>query len=441
MVPDKIFGSDAQLGQAARICYFGIGGSAQYGVYPGIVAPSQFLFYYIEPGPLSRSEAWWFNILVAAIWWCYYKACTVNPGPKGWVEKFAVTGKDKEDKEEESEEKKLQKGVRWCKKCKTVKPPRAHHCKKCGRCIPKMDHHCPWTSNCVSHITFPHFIRFVSYAVLTMSILAYNLTTRVYIIWENRSLPSYLGPSMWALAHLLILLIVNGLTLFALSLLLIHALHSLAINTTMIENWEIERHAAVVARARKSGGYIQLNSGLKIHIEHQEFPYDIGVWKNICQAMGSSNVLIWILPFGGGPSIQTAGIFEENGFEDEGTLWPPVDPEKVPAPRFNLAQHASIRDYDTVEEQVAAFKRRQEEDFQRRMLSKDHVGSGSDRDEDYENDYEEYEEGMDGEEGWTNAEGDRLRDYGVDEEAEALPDDDEVPLAELLRRRKARPFE
>jgi palmitoyltransferase len=40
-----------------------------------------------------------------------------------------------------------------------------------------------------------------------------------------------------------------------------------------------------------------------------------------------------------------------------------------------------------------------------------------------------------GEEAWRNAEGDRLADFGVDEEAEFY-DDENVPLAELMRRRK-----
>ena len=62
-------------------------------------------------------------------------------------------------------------------------------------------------------------------------------------------------------------------------------------------------------------------------------------------------------------------------------------------------------------------------------------GSGpSDEIDEYES---EYEEGMDGEEGWTNSDGDRLRDFGVDEDAEVLAEDD-IPLGELLRRRKAK---
>jgi hypothetical protein len=58
------------------------------------------------------------------------------------------------------------------------------------RCIPKMDHHCPWTANCVSHTTFPHFIRFVFYAVAAMSYLEYFLFVRARHLWDNRALPS-----------------------------------------------------------------------------------------------------------------------------------------------------------------------------------------------------------------------------------------------------------
>ena len=41
-----------------------------------------------------------------------------------------------------------------------------------------------------------------------------------------------------------------------------------------------------------------------------------------------------------------------------------------------------------------------------------------------------------GEESWRNSEGERLKDFGVDEDAEFY-DEDDIPLAELLRRRRA----
>jgi palmitoyltransferase len=92
---------------------------------------SQYLFYYIEPGPLSRDQAIWFNVFVFALWVCYDSACTVDPGRKGWVQKVVESAEDSGD--EEDGEGKLTKGTRWCKKCDAVKPPRAHHCKQCER--------------------------------------------------------------------------------------------------------------------------------------------------------------------------------------------------------------------------------------------------------------------------------------------------------------------
>ena len=61
------------------------------------------------------------------------------------------------------------------------------------RCILKMDHHCPWTINCVSHRTFPHFIRFLFYAVVSMGYLETLLYARSAVIWKGRNLPSVRG--------------------------------------------------------------------------------------------------------------------------------------------------------------------------------------------------------------------------------------------------------
>ena len=94
---------------------------------------SQYLFWYIEPGPLSQKQAIWFNVFVLGIWWCYDRACSVDPGPKGWVNKAIINSAAHEDDEGEDEQ--LKKTARWCKKCDAIKPPRAHHCKRCGRCV------------------------------------------------------------------------------------------------------------------------------------------------------------------------------------------------------------------------------------------------------------------------------------------------------------------
>ena len=160
--------------------------SLGYLAVPGVLSlitflafSSQWLFSKIEPEPLTRRETIIFNSLIVILLICYARAILTNPGytPKDW--KPTDISSDSPSARQ-----------RWCRKCQAYKPPRAHHCKICKRCIPKMDHHCPWTVNCVSHITYPHFLRFVGYADAAILYLEYFLYVRAAVIWDNRDMPS-----------------------------------------------------------------------------------------------------------------------------------------------------------------------------------------------------------------------------------------------------------
>ncbi|KAH9914952.1 DHHC palmitoyltransferase-domain-containing protein [Fomitopsis serialis] len=67
-------------------------------------------------------------------------------------------------------------GVRWseevnittasatrCKRCKVLRPERAHHCRICNKCILKYDHHCPGVNQCVGLYNERHFVLFLVY--------------------------------------------------------------------------------------------------------------------------------------------------------------------------------------------------------------------------------------------------------------------------------------
>ncbi|KAE8350325.1 Palmitoyltransferase [Aspergillus coremiiformis] len=397
---------------------------------------SLYFFKYFEPARLREGEVWRINIFALCIWVCYYRTCTVNPGhiPRQW--------RPLDNKQLEAD--RASGRQRWCRRCEAFKPPRAHHCRTCQRCIPKMDHHCPWTSNCVSHFTFPHFVRFLFWAVVGMSYLETLLFERGSIVWASRNLPSYLGPSVVQIVHLFVLFVVNSLTVFVLLILLVRTLYSLGANTTTIESWEIERHETLLRRSRHYGGYLEGPGGVQIRLKKQEFPYDIGIWSNIREGMGgSANVLSWFWPFARTPDRSTGLEFEVNGFEDSNVSWPPPDPDRIPLPPKDLRDSVALAGAETSGFDIQAFNHRKAEDLRRQR-----AGLAIERrkrfhkrlEEEIEEDESPQSEGANekesdhGEEGWRNSEGERLRDFGVDEDIEFY-DEEDLPLGVLIQRR------
>ncbi|KAK4193468.1 Palmitoyltransferase PFA4 [Podospora australis] len=448
----------------------------------------------LAPGALTDREFYTFNALLLTLWWTYYKACAVDPGR--YIFPPSSTSPPPSSKDSKQTIAKTTP-ERWCKKCAAPKPPRAHHCRHCNRCIPRMDHHCPWTGTCVSLQTFPYFLRFLVWTNITLFYFLSLLWARISPVWADRHLPSYLGPTLFSLTSLTLLFLSNILTIFALLILLVTTLKSWVFNTTMIESWEISRHESLLERLDESSDSSSPSSFWSVESETEnhpslysriEFPYDLGIFQNMSQAMGTSNFLLWFFPFyNSGPVINNKtpgkGIgweYEENGFNDVPNMWPPPDPEKLrrqkqggwPAAQERLRRLEEEEAYyygnnnsndnntpTTGEDIKAAFAKRQQQDLLRkkRAAAAEHMQSGIlvelEEDEDDDNGSGRTQEEFEwvGKPAWTNSEGDRLWDYGVDEDAEedvvdgeiisssmttAAEADDDVPLAELIRRRK-----
>jgi len=294
--------------------------------------------------------------------------------------------------------------------------------------------------------TFPHFLRFLVYTNLALWMLGRLLWQRFYSLWEDRHMPAYLGPSLSALVALAIISLVHFVVTVALGIMLFTTLKSWVFNQTMIEGWEQDRHETIAERGGRDWWDVTGPDGEKFRFEKIEFPYDIGFFNNMSQAMGTSNVFWWFFPFAGNPAVgkNERGVgweWEENGFNRQTGMWPPPDPEKIrratrqwPAGRRDFA--AELREVDqSGEARKEAFRERQEADRRRKQaivaeLKEDEVdGESGDN-------LDDVPYAANGASGWTNSDGERLRDYGVDEDAEERLDDD-VPLGELLRRRKA----
>ncbi|QIW95272.1 hypothetical protein AMS68_000790 [Peltaster fructicola] len=281
-----------------------------------------------------------------------------------------------------------------------------------------------------------------------MTYLEYFLYQRCAVLWVNRKLPSYLGPSVTQLLHLFILVAVNSMVLLALSILLGKTLWGLGSNVSTIEGWEIERHHSNLRRARTLGGYLTALDGSRIRVDHQEYPWDIGILSNICQGMGTWNPISWLSPFAYSPTVQSGLSFEHNGIEDPSKPWPPPDPDRMFRSYKRQAGDAFTQPMD-----IESFKERQAADMQRYVHGEHLVRRKpfADRyrqpiiapkaEDDYavtDGDDDEDEPGYgsdEGEEAWATKEGERLADFGVDEDIEFY-DEDDVPLAELIRRRQ-----
>ncbi|KAL1603961.1 Palmitoyltransferase [Paraconiothyrium brasiliense] len=290
-------------------------------------------------------------------------------------------------------------------------------------------------------------------------------------------MPAYLGPNPFLVAHLFATTVINSITLFALGVLFIRNIWCLVVNTTTIEGWEIERHKTLLRRARHFGGVLQSPDGSKVPIRRQEFPYDIGIWQNIKQGMGSGNIntaqpLSWFNPLASNPPLSTGLTFPTNGFEDASVSWPPPDPDRSyrrPPPSANATAFTYVESTLSPQDSLNAFRERQLADAIRRrkpfvqrveaQLARDRDGDGlgdgyGDGLSEGEMSGEEDVQGLDkpgggdgdgdgdaeGEEAWRNSEGERLKDFGVDEDVEFYDeqeDEDDVPLGELLARKRA----
>lgn len=55
-------------------------------------------------------------------------------------------------------------GYRYCRKCRIVKPDRAHHCSSSDRCVLCLDHYCPWVGTAVGFQNRKMFLLFLTYA-------------------------------------------------------------------------------------------------------------------------------------------------------------------------------------------------------------------------------------------------------------------------------------
>ncbi|CAI8051325.1 Palmitoyltransferase ZDHHC3, partial [Geodia barretti] len=91
-----------------------------------------------------------------------------------------VVARERTSEEEVLERRQKGEDIRYCKRCRSIKPDRAHHCSTCENCIHRMDHHCPWVNNCVGENNQKYFVLFTFY-IMVMSV--YGLLTVAWFFY------------------------------------------------------------------------------------------------------------------------------------------------------------------------------------------------------------------------------------------------------------------
>ncbi|CAI5760248.1 unnamed protein product [Candida verbasci] len=318
---------------------------------------------------------------------------------------------------------------RYCKKCNKYKPPRTHHCKSCNQCILYMDHHCPWTMNCVGFENLPNFMRFLGWVIWGTSYLFIQLVKRIISYYQQSDLPIYLIRK----SEMIGVIFFTPLDLFVLisiSLLFIRCFINICKGMTQIEIWEWERidnqfysnrfWYQIRSNYRKlhnkelpelttwTNNTIELDNMDNNEEEEQEeqeesnnlvpknftiddiiFPYDLGIWSNIIQALNYPWVWLWPFskPLNNGISPKISQDYKE---DDQLNLpWPPDgnNQEEISVNALNDDELRNIKNY---------------KELRKRLDPKSDLKRND----------------------WTNDYGENLNDFGVDIDA----DDDNYEL-------------
>nr|VZI36306.1 unnamed protein product [Spirometra erinaceieuropaei] len=129
-------------------------------IYSDYVIVFQLLRPVFKEGYITAAVGVYYNVIVFLLTLAHLRAVLTDPGI------VPLPTRSHSPRDLQTLKRNYPGGWTVCRKCPTIRPPRAHHCSVCNRCIRKMDHHCPWVNNCVGEDNQRFFMLFLVYAGL-----------------------------------------------------------------------------------------------------------------------------------------------------------------------------------------------------------------------------------------------------------------------------------
>jgi len=246
-----------------------------------IISPYVFVIPYIILPHMSESfSGGATHMVIATSFVCliitsYYKSIFTSPGyvPPGWKPDLE-SGIDEITHDADLP---IPPANRYCQKCNSHKPERAHHCRVCDRCILKMDHHCPWINNCVGHNNHKFFLLFLIYAALGIAYLMFLIvSTFIEAMHDTADPDDFIA--LFGLTIFATIMLPLGL---AIIMLLVWQLWLVSDNMTSIENEEFEKLKYTTRKEGKAYKHINV--------------YNLGTLTNFKSVFGHQ-ILWWWYP-------------------------------------------------------------------------------------------------------------------------------------------------
>lgn len=158
---------------------------------------------------------------------------------------------------------------RWCKKCRSWKPPRSHHCSMTNACILKMDHYCVWMTNTIGALNYKSFVLFLGWTCFACLLSAVLLFKPCVIFVTD---PASLGQVdvITSIVAFMSFVFTAAFTLALIGFLIMHG-NLIRKNMTTIEAYEKETI--------------------------DPWPHDKGSWKdNVCDVLGRGPWYRYLIP-------------------------------------------------------------------------------------------------------------------------------------------------